>query len=187
VKVVEQKKQLRQDMRAARQALTPAQRQTAAQALAARADDPLFAAARRGLGYMSVGAELDVGPLLAALAGRGAALALPRVAKRDDGVLHMNFAAWLPGEVLSPGLLGIPQPPPDRLALEAAAGDVILVPALAFTPEGHRLGQGGGCYDRYLANLAPGVRVVGVCFGCQLVKALPLESTDQGVEMVWAI
>lgn len=62
--------------------------------------------------------------------------------------------------------------------------DVILVPGLAFTRRGERLGRGGGYYDRYLASLPVGTLKIGVCFDCQIVATLPMEPHDQTVDDV---
>jgi 5-formyltetrahydrofolate cyclo-ligase len=67
--------------------------------------------------------------------------------------------------------------PPEKI-------DLILVPGLAFTHDGQRLGRGGGYYDRYLAALPAGAVKLGVCFQCQLVDSLPLEAHDQRVHTV---
>jgi 5-formyltetrahydrofolate cyclo-ligase len=73
---------------------------------------------------------------------------------------------------------------PDAPAVAPAAIAVILVPGLAFTPGGQRLGRGGGYYDRYLAALPAGTLKIGVCFGFQIVGALPTEPHDQTVDVV---
>jgi len=67
--------------------------------------------------------------------------------------------------------------PPDKI-------DLILVPGLAFTRDGQRLGRGGGYYDRYLAALPSVAMKLGVCFQFQLVDSLPLEAHDQRVHAV---
>lgn len=56
--------------------------------------------------------------------------------------------------------------------------DVVVMPGLAFTREGLRLGQGGGWYDRFLAEVRPDCVVIGVCFDEQLVDDLPFEPHD---------
>ncbi len=76
-----------------------------------------------------------------------------------------------------------------RLAGEAsivppAEIGAILVPGLAFTKRGHRLGRGGGYYDRYLAALPATTRKIGVCFAMQLVETLPIEAHDQHMNAV---
>ncbi len=56
--------------------------------------------------------------------------------------------------------------------------DVVIVPGLAFTSHGDRLGQGGGWYDRFLADVRPGCRTIGVGFVEQIVDTLPVEVHD---------
>jgi 5-formyltetrahydrofolate cyclo-ligase len=56
--------------------------------------------------------------------------------------------------------------------------DVVVVPGLAFTPEGERLGQGGGWYDRFLSNIRPTCTTIGVGFAQQLVESIPTEPHD---------
>lgn len=62
--------------------------------------------------------------------------------------------------------------------------DVVLVPGLAFTRDGGRLGRGGGFFDRFLAHRTPRAAKVGVCFNFQIVPSLPLESQDVKVGVV---
>ncbi|EDY19978.1 5-formyltetrahydrofolate cyclo-ligase [Chthoniobacter flavus Ellin428] len=61
---------------------------------------------------------------------------------------------------------------------------VIFVPGLAFTKNGHRLGRGGGYYDRYLSSLPASTMKIGICFALQIVDTLPLESHDQELNAV---
>ncbi|HSL73997.1 MAG TPA: 5-formyltetrahydrofolate cyclo-ligase [Ilumatobacteraceae bacterium] len=68
--------------------------------------------------------------------------------------------------------------------VDPAWPDVVVVPGLAFTADGRRLGQGGGWYDRYLAQVPPGCVTVGVCFAGQLVDDLPTEPHDIAVDVV---
>ena len=62
--------------------------------------------------------------------------------------------------------------------------DLIVVPGVAFTPEGLRLGQGGGWYDRFLPNINPHAISIGVCFSEQVVDELPQEPHDISVHRV---
>ncbi len=78
---------------------------------------------------------------------------------------------------------------PDQLRvvpgdLDPALLDVVVVPGLAFTPDGHRLGQGGGHFDRFLPRLAARCLRLGVCFREQLVDELPVEPHDVVVDHV---
>ncbi len=82
------------------------------------------------------------------------------------------------------GAYGILEPRAELAARKSAAGmDVIFVPGLGFTPEGWRLGRGGGHYDRLLAS-APKAIKIGLAFKEQLVKTLPLEKHDQRLDIV---
>jgi 5-formyltetrahydrofolate cyclo-ligase len=62
--------------------------------------------------------------------------------------------------------------------------DVVIVPGLAFTAAGDRLGQGGGWYDRFLSEVRPDCVSIGVCFAEQLVDVLPVEAHDVTMDHV---
>ncbi len=62
--------------------------------------------------------------------------------------------------------------------------DVVVVPGLAFTAVGDRLGQGGGWYDRFLPGVRDDCSTIGVCFGPQLVESLPVEPHDVRLDRV---
>ena len=74
--------------------------------------------------------------------------------------------------------------PEDDPAIEPRLLDVVIVPGLAFTPDGDRLGQGGGWYDRFLPRLRTDCVTVGVGFAPQLVAALPTEPHDIPLALV---
>jgi len=71
-------------------------------------------------------------------------------------------------------------------ALDVAEINLVLVPGVAFTRGGVRMGRGGGYYDRFLAQPNLRARKLGVCFMKQLVETLPVESHDQPVDRVIA-
>lgn len=89
-----------------------------------------------------------------------------------------SFVAWCRAEGK---VVVVPEddPPPDPEAV-----DVVIVPGIAFTRDGRRLGQGGGWYDRFLAGLRPGTPTVGVCFEPLLVDDVPTEAHDVRVSVV---
>jgi 5-formyltetrahydrofolate cyclo-ligase len=64
--------------------------------------------------------------------------------------------------------------------------DLLLVPGLAFTADGHRLGRGGGFYDRLLSNRTARLDTFGICFSEQLMPHLPTEAHDQRVGRVFS-
>ena len=131
-------------------------------------------------GYVPVHGEIDVMPLLNALHAAGHTLALPVVVARDAPLV---FRHWRPGMALEKGAFGIPVPPASALQVWPK---VVLVPLVAFDAQGHRLGYGGGYYDRTLAALrAQGeVLAVGCAFSGQEVPHIPALDTDERLDAV---
>lgn len=84
------------------------------------------------------------------------------------------------GEPLIKGRFGIPEP---QTPAWKGAIDLILVPGVAFDKKMHRLGRGGGYYDRFLAKLKSNVRV-GVCYDFQLHDEIPSDVFDQKMTRV---
>ncbi len=78
---------------------------------------------------------------------------------------------------------GFPEPRADAPRAEVDALDVVIVPALAFDPRGHRIGYGAGFYDRFLAG-APRARALGVCFDFQVLAEVPTGPHDAAVGVV---
>lgn len=62
--------------------------------------------------------------------------------------------------------------------------DLVIVPGVAFSPNGHRLGNGQGYYDRLLSRLGPQCTTVGICFECQLMPRIPTETHDQSLDII---
>ena len=131
-------------------------------------------------GYVSIGDEADVGPLLGQLAAHGAELALPAVKARDEA---LEFRRWKPEDELEAGLFSTRHP---LAAAERVTPDFLLVPLLAFDRKGGRLGYGGGYYDRTLAALRAGghVTAIGIGYAAQRLEALPYETHDQPLDWV---
>ena len=131
-------------------------------------------------GYWPMGDEMDVRPLLSALAERGLALALPVVVGPDRPLI---FRAWAPGEALEAGPHGTCHPMGHAPEVRPA---LVLVPLLGFDRAGRRLGYGGGYYDRTLSALRGqgGVTALGVAFAAQEIEDLPAESHDQRLDGV---
>jgi 5-formyltetrahydrofolate cyclo-ligase len=75
---------------------------------------------------------------------------------------------------------------PEDDNVDAAWPDVIVIPGLAFTVDGRRLGQGGGWYDRFLPGRRADCTTIGVCFSAQLVDDIPTDDHDVQLDAIVA-
>ena len=131
--------------------------------------------------YVSVPPEPDTADLLAALHARGVAVLLPVLAG------HRAPAwAWYAGpEAVRAGWRGIPEPTTPTLGPEALAEcSLVWVSALRVTPEGDRLGTGGGWYDRALAHAASDALVATLVSDAEVVPVVPLDPWDRRVDLI---
>ena len=110
----------------------------------------IFADANLVLTYVSFGPEVDTRSLIKELLEAGRRVAVPRVNRTEH---TMDFCEISSLDELAPGTMGILEPPADAPALNTLdmVGSVCLVPGLVFDGAGHRVGYGGGYYDRFLA------------------------------------
>jgi len=100
--------------------------------------------------YVSLGSEPGTGVLLRALAAAGKRVILPVLLPDGD----LDWARYDGDEALAPARLGLLEPTGERLGVDAVAtADVVLVPGLAVSDRGDRLGRGGGSYDRALGRV----------------------------------
>jgi 5-formyltetrahydrofolate cyclo-ligase len=127
-----------------------------------------------------VGDEIDPLPLLQRLRAAGAIVALPVVVAKDQ---PLEFRRWPLTKKPPPGAHGIPAPGPDA---PLAVPEILLVPLLAFDGLRRRLGSGLGYYDRTLARLRAGAKVlaVGFAFAAQRDESLPHGPDDQVLDWV---
>ncbi len=130
---------------------------------------PEWAAAQTILLYAPLLAEPDIMPLLQHAGTRR--ICFPRV--EVDGSMTARC-----GTTLIIGRWQIPEPPATAPICPPDQLDLILVPGVAFTTAGHRLGRGRGYYDRFLALTHSHTHKHGVCFSRQIVSALPVENHD---------
>jgi len=141
----------------------------------------LVAAVRRVAAYAPLPYEPGGPALLAALSAVVPELLLPVVLPDRD----LDWARY--DGSLAPGvaLLGVAEPTGPRLGPAAIAGvDLVLVPAVAVSTTGVRLGRGGGSYDRALARVSPGTRVVALLYEDELRAGLPADPHDRPVTAV---
>ena len=166
-------------MLASLRAISPEVRLDAGARVCARvAALPEFAAASQVALYSALASELPANDLAASAAAQGKHLLWPRSSRGD----RMEFAEAALGELV-PGERGFRVPPADRSPAGLRRGDLLIVPGVAFTNTGARLGRGGGHYDAVIAMNA-GVITLGVAFDIQLVQGVPLEPHDRHVDLV---
>lgn len=125
-------------------------------------------------GFAPIRDEIDVWPLLHHLHGAGLKICLPVTPNRPA---PLSFRNWEPGIDLSKDHYGISYPTSGK----TLTPDFILLPLLAFTPQGARLGYGGGYYDRTLELLRGEGEVFacGVGYAGQEIDDLPVGDHDQ--------
>ena len=132
-------------------------------------------------GYMPMRTEIDPLPAMAAhlAAGRGGRVCVPVITGQGQ---PLRFREWHPDAAMAPGAFGAPVP----VAGDWLVPSVLIVPLLAFDWRGYRLGHGGGFYDRTLEALrARGPLIaVGFAFAAQEVEELPVEPTDQPLDLI---
>jgi len=88
-------------------------------------------------------------------------------------------------DLLQPGPWHLLEPNPAQCpVIPAPEIDLLLIPGMAFTRTGGRLGRGGGFYDRFLIGVHPRAVKVGVCFAVQMMVELPQEAHDHEVDWV---
>ena len=170
---------LREAVLARRRARPPAERATAAAAVATALLHGL-AGARTLAAFVPDAIEPGHGRLPAVYTQLGARVLLPVVPK--DG----SELAWaVDTGRLAPGRFGLLEPVGPRLGPTAiGAADVVVVPALSVDRSGARLGRGGGYYDRALPYVRPGALMVAVVFDDEFVDELPVEPHDRPVTAV---
>ena len=145
---------------------------------------PEYLQAGAVLGYMNFGSEFASKLWVERALEEGKRLALPKVNHHTN---HLDLY-WVddPENQLTAGLWGIREPVAE-LCKKLAAPDEIefaLLPGVAFTRDGARLGYGGGYYDKLLAGMAQRPALVAAAFGLQVIERLPQEANDIKVEWI---
>lgn len=176
----EAKRRLRPQARARRDAIPAADRDSRSAALL----DHLrqldgFATAEVVHTYVGIGSEVATLPLIEQLLEHGARVICPRVANGD----HLEHREISSTDDLIEGAMDLLEPDPARTAeVSIAEIDLVLVPGLAFTRSGYRLGYGRGYYDRLLTECAG--TAIGLAFDAQLLDVLPTEAHDRAVDLI---
>ena len=131
-------------------------------------------------GYMSYNQEVRTLPILEQALRDGKRVAIPKCYGDEMRFIYIEDLS-----AVAKSSCGIPEPIADEpIALDETA--LVLMPGLAFDPAGHRIGYGGGFYDKYL-SAQPNHPTVALCFDFQMFPALETEEFDIPVDLVlWA-
>jgi 5-formyltetrahydrofolate cyclo-ligase len=179
------KRKIRNDLIAARKALTPEKIQKSGAAICRRISElDAWGDAREVLAYMPVDGEVDVTPLVEDLWRRGSRVLLPRCRPGEPGVMDLACPAGM--HEVAPGAYGIPEPVPDTCpSVDYCSPQLVLVPGVAFDESGMRIGMGGGYYDRLLASgKLGGALLVSPAYTFQLVGKIPKQAWDKPVNVI---
>lgn len=172
---------LRREVRARKRAMTEAEIREKSRTLGRLlAETEVYRRAKTVYGYLPYNQEVRTLPILAAALAAGKRVAAPKVYGREMRFLYLEDL-----DRAAPGYAGIPEPEADGpVARDPEA--LVLVPGLAFDRAGHRIGYGGGFYDRFLKE-EPGHPTVALCYDFQVYPRLETEDFDIPVDLVlWA-
>jgi 5-formyltetrahydrofolate cyclo-ligase len=181
-----ERRELRQTLAERRRALTPPERMIAAQGLRRSLEQlPEYLTDTRVAGYWASHGELPLNLVIPPLAARGQQFLLPVIGKGQ----RLRFAPWQSGDDVQPNRYGIPEPVEPGELLEPFQLDLVLVPLLGFDRRGHRLGHGGGYYDRSFAFLKDQGRpteplLVGIAYAFQELPQIEAEKWDVALDFI---
>lgn len=175
------KKELRSRIRQLKRAMTEEQINTASAKLGELfVHTPQYQNAKTIYGYLPYNQEVRTVPMLEQAIQDGKRVAVPKVYGDDMKFIYMDDLTQI-----SEGYAGIPEPIADGPVADDPTA-LVLMPGMAFTEKGDRMGYGGGFYDKFLAS-EPQHPTVALCYAFQMVESLPTEEYDIPVDCVlWA-
>ena len=175
------KKQLRTRIREQKRAMTPEQiERTSARLAELFAASEAYKNAKTIYGYLPYNQEVRTVPMLEHALRDGKKVAVPKVYGDEMRFIYMTDLTQV-----AVGYAGIPEPIADGPVADDPTA-LVLMPGLAFDKEGHRVGYGGGFYDRFLAR-EPEHPTVALCYEFQMLPKLETEEFDIPVDSVlWA-
>lgn len=173
--LLQAKSDLRTQIRGALGAISSAERLSASSAACALLkEQDLWRKANSILFYAPLPKELDIWPLLLEALAAGLTVALPRFSPTTQKYVACSVKDV--AKDIKPGKFGIREPTDACSEIDLKRLDLALVPGVAFDMGGHRLGRGGGYYDRLLAMF--GGPACGVGFDRQIVESVPAGPHD---------
>ncbi len=130
--------------------------------------------------YVSFGAEVDTHKLIRAMIAAGKTVCVPQVTDKCGIMRAVRLDSWSQLAEGTYGILEVADEAPT--VIDSTKLDLILVPAVAFTLDGKRLGMGGGFYDRYLSQSQ--AQTMGLAFLCQIKEHLPTDEWDRKMDFI---
>ncbi len=175
------KQELRRAIRERKRAMTEEEIVERSNALAEKFyNSPAYQAASTIYGYLPYNQEVRTVPMLQRALDEGKRVAVPKVYGEEMRFIYLEDLTQV-----SKGYAGIPEPIADAPVAEDQQA-LVLMPGLAFDPQGHRIGYGGGFYDRFLAQ-EPHHPTLALCYEFQMQAHLDTEEFDIPVDTVlWA-
>ncbi len=175
----EEKDHLRTEARKKARLLSPEYRAAAGRAILDRVCSlPAYGRAEVLFVYVSVGNEPDTREIILRALRDGKRVCVPRCRRKP----HMDAVEIHGLDALVPGALGIPEPEKTAPALAPESIGLALVPCVAASPDGGRLGHGAGYYDAFLRGLP--CEKVCLCFEKLLCGQIPMGAQDQWMDRV---
>lgn len=143
---------------------------------------PIFKQASCVMGYLAYENEVNIDDLLTAALAQGKKVAVPLIMpnKKENIIKAIEFKGF---DNIVVGEYGIRTVDKMGDLLEPASIDLVLVPGVAFTEQGERLGMGKGYYDNFLPQ-AVKAKKIGITLSMQLAKSLPTEEHDIKVDFL---
>ena len=175
------KKELRRQIRELKRAMTNEQIDAASARLGELfLNCSQYKDAKTIYGYLPYNQEVRTVPMLEQAMKDGKRVAVPKCYGEEMRFIYMDDLSKV-----EKGYANIPEPIDDGPIADDPTA-LVLMPGLAFDPQGHRIGYGGGFYDKFLAS-EPGHPTLALCYDFQMLPHLETEEFDIPVDTVlWA-
>lgn len=175
------KQELRRAIRERKRAMTAEEIEARSAVLAEKfAQSDAYKAAKTIYGYLPYNQEVRTVPMLARALAEGKKVAVPKVYSDEMKFIYLDDLTQV-----AKGYAGIPEPIADGPVAQDETA-LVLMPGLAFDREGHRIGYGGGFYDKFLAR-EPHHPTLALCYDFQMQEHLETQEFDIPVDTVlWA-
>ena len=175
------KQELRTLIRQRKRAMTPEEIESRSANLAEKFyETELYRNAKTIYGYLPYNQEVRTAPMLQRALQEGKRIAVPKIFGDEMKFIYLEDLTRV-----EKGYSGIPEPIDDGPVADDKTA-LVLMPGLAFDPAGHRIGYGGGFYDKFLAA-EPEHPTLALCYAFQMRPQLPTEEFDIPVDLVlWA-